>query len=161
MAGVVRRRQERVSAKSGERFAFVTLSDPTGEYEVLFTPESLKKCRDLLEPGAAIALRVRAKGGDGEVRFYGDDAEPIEKAIAGATAGLRIHLSPRSAEIEALKARLETATVNGGPGGEVVLVASLGEGREVEVRLPGRFKLDAGLRGALKTAPGVTYLEDV
>jgi len=159
MAGVVRRRQERVSAKSGERFAFVTLSDPTGEYEVLFTPESLRKCRDLLEPGGSIVVRVRAKGGDGEVRFYGDDAEPIEKAIEGAIAGLRIHVSPRSAEIEALKARLETAGANG--GGEVVLVAGLGEGREVEVRLPGRFRLDAGLRSALKTAPGVTYLEDV
>lgn len=42
MAGVVRRRQERASAKSGEKFAFVTLSDPTGEYEVLFPPESLR-----------------------------------------------------------------------------------------------------------------------
>ena len=46
-------------------------------------------------------------------------------------------------------------------GGEVLLVAGLGEGREVEVKLPGRFTLDAALRGALKTAPGVMYLEDV
>ncbi|NBU27732.1 MAG: DNA polymerase III subunit alpha, partial [Caulobacteraceae bacterium] len=38
MAGMVRRRQERASA-SGEKFAFVSLSDPTGEYEVLFPPE--------------------------------------------------------------------------------------------------------------------------
>src|SRR5581483_1964488 len=36
MAGVVRRRQERASAGSGEKLAFVSLSDPTGEYEVLF-----------------------------------------------------------------------------------------------------------------------------
>ncbi len=36
-----------------------------------------------------------------------------------------------------------------------------GGGREVELRLPGRFNLDAALRGALKTAPGVMYLEDV
>jgi DNA polymerase-3 subunit alpha len=159
MAGIIRRKQERTSQKSGERFAFVTLSDPTGEYEVLFTPETLKKCRDLLEPGAAIGVRVRAKGGDGEVRFYGDDAEPIEKAIEGAIAGLRIHLSPRSAEIDGLKARLASASSE--RGGEVVLVAGLGEGREVELKLPGRFNLDPALRGAIKTAPGVTYLEDV
>jgi DNA polymerase-3 subunit alpha len=38
MAGVVRRRQERASARSGEKFAFISLSDPTGEYEVLFPP---------------------------------------------------------------------------------------------------------------------------
>jgi hypothetical protein len=32
---------------------------------------------------------------------------------------------------------------------------------EVELKLPGRFALDAALRGALKTAPGVLYLEDM
>ena len=159
MAGVIRRRQERSSAKSGERFAFISLSDPTGEYEVLFPPESLRKCRELLEPGRSISLKVRAKAQDGEVRFYGDDAEPIEKTIESAAAGLRIHLSAQSAEIEALKSRLLGASA--ARGGEVTLVAGLGEGREVEVRLPGRFTLDPGLRGALKTSPGVMYLEDV
>ena len=33
-------------------------------------------------------------------------------------------------------------------------------GCEIEMKLPGRFSLDAALRGALKTAPGVLYLED-
>ena len=42
MAGVVRRRQERAASGSGEKFAFVSLSDPTGEYEVLFPPEALR-----------------------------------------------------------------------------------------------------------------------
>ena len=160
MAGVIRRRQERSSARSGDRFAFVTLSDPTGEYEVLFPPESLRKCRELLEPGRSVSVRVRAKAQDGEVRFYGDDAEPIEHTIEAAAAGLRIHLSAHSAEIDALKSRLGNAVAPRG-GGEVVLVAGLGEGREVEVKLPGRFTLDAALRGAIKTAPGVMYLEDV
>jgi DNA polymerase-3 subunit alpha len=44
---------------------------------------------------------VRAKAKDGEVRFFGDSAEPIEKAIENVVAGLRVHLAPRSAEIEA------------------------------------------------------------
>ena len=74
MVGMVRRKQERASAKSGEKFAFVNLSDPTGEYEVLFPPEALRKHRDVLEPGAHIAIKVRAKSADGDVRFFGDDA---------------------------------------------------------------------------------------
>jgi DNA polymerase-3 subunit alpha len=159
MAGVIRRKQERASAKNGEKFAFVTLSDPTGEYEVLFPPESLRRCREALEVGRAVSVRVRAKANDGEVRFYGDEAEFIERTLEGAVAGLRIHLSPRSAEIEALKKRLETAA--SGRGGEVTLIAGMDGGREVELRLPGRFNLDAALRGALKTAPGVMFLEDV
>ena len=158
MCGVVRRRQERAS-QSGEKFAFVSLSDPSGEYEVLFPPESLRKCRDVLEPGKAVVIKVRAKARDGEVRFFGDDAEPIEKAIENVVAGLRVHLSPSATEIEALRRRLEPA--QGQKGGEVTFVAAIGGGREIELRLPGRYTLDAALRGALKTAPGVALLEDV
>ncbi len=158
MAGVVRRRQERVQ-QSGDRFAFVSLSDPTGEYEVLFPPEALRKCRDALEPGKAVLIKVRAKSRDGEVRFFGDDAEPLDKAVEHVAASLRVHVSPQSTEIEALKKRLVGAAAQ--RGGEVVLVAGLGGGREVELKLPGFYTLDASLRGALKTAPGVAYLEDV
>ena len=158
MAGVIRRKQER-PGRSGEKFAFVTLSDPTGEYEVLFPPESLKKFRDLLEPGKAVSLKVRAKAADGEVRFFGDDVEPVEKAIENVVAGLRVHVVPRSAEIEVLKRRL--LGVANPRGGEVVLVAGLEGGREVEMKLPGRFTLDGSVRGALKMSPGVVFIEDI
>jgi DNA polymerase-3 subunit alpha len=159
MAGVVRRKQERASQSSGEKFAFVTLSDPTGEYEVLFPPESLRRCRDLLEPGRAVAIKVRAKARDGEVRFFGDDAEPVERAVENAVAGLRVHIAPRSVEIDALKRRLEG--MDNPRGGEIVLVAGVQDGQEVELRLPGRFTLDGAVRGALKTSPGVVFLEDL
>ncbi len=126
---------------------------------MLFPPEALRKCREVLEPGKAVSIKVRAKARDGEVRFFGDDAEPIEKAIENMVAGLRLHLSPTATEIEALKKRLEPAQSQ--RGGEVSLVAALGGGREIEMKLPGRYTLDAALRGALKTAPGVALLEDV
>jgi DNA polymerase-3 subunit alpha len=158
MTGIVRRRQERASAKTGEKFAFATLSDPTGEYEVLYPPESLRRCREALEPGQAVVIKVRAKAKDGEVRFFGDDAEPIAAAIEQAATGLRVHLSSRSTEVEALKTRLQAAQAP--RGGEVVLVAAMEGSREIELKLPGRYRLDAALRGALKTAPGVLMLED-
>jgi DNA polymerase-3 subunit alpha len=159
MAGVVRRKQERASQRTGEKFAFVTFSDPTGEYEVLFPPEQLRAYREALDPGASVMLKVRAKCSDGEVRFFGDEAEPIAAAVDRAGAGLRVHVSPRSAEVEALKKRLDHALAKTG-GGEVTLVAAVEGAREVEVRLPGRYRLDASLRGALKSAPGVLMLED-
>ncbi|MCC7267439.1 MAG: hypothetical protein IT546_08900, partial [Caulobacteraceae bacterium] len=45
-------------------------------------------------------------------------------------------------------------------GGEVVLVAAM-EGREIEVKLPGRFALNPSVRGAWKTAPGVLLVEEM
>jgi DNA polymerase-3 subunit alpha len=158
MAGIVRRRQERAS-QSGEKFAFVSLSDPTGEYEVLFPPESLRRCRDVLEPGQAVMLKVRAKAKDGEVRFFGDDAEPVGKAVEADVGGVRIHLAGIDADFSALKRRLEAGSSQ--RGGEAALVVALGDAGEVEMRLPGKYMLDAALRGALKTAPGVRWLEDL
>jgi DNA polymerase-3 subunit alpha len=111
----------------------------------------------LLEPGRSIVLTVRARAGDGEVRFFAEHAEPLEKAMERST-GLRIHISPAIAEVEALKARLRPVASG---GGSVVLVAAFPGGREVEMRLPGRFQLDPADRGALKVAPGVSYIEDI
>jgi DNA polymerase-3 subunit alpha len=102
-------------------------------------------------------LRVRAKANDGEVRFFADDAEPLDRAIEKVSAGLRIHLSPGVTEVDVLKARLKPQAT----GGAVNFVAAFPGGREVEVRLPGKYQLDPAMRGALKIAPGVALLEDV
>ncbi len=160
MAGVVRRKQERASARSGEKFAFVTLSDPTGEFECMFPPEQLRKYRDLLEPGAMMWLRVRAKATDGEVRFFADDAQPLDRIVQDAAAtGVRVHLAS-DADAAALQKRLERAGPDPRAGGEVSVVATLPGRREVEIQLPGRYRLDNAVRGALKSMPGVTFLEE-
>ena len=158
MAGVVRRRQERPS-QSGEKFAYATLSDPTGEFEVMVLPEALRRHRDLLEPGQAVMIKIRAKLREGEVRFYADDVEPMDKAMENAVSGLRVHVTPDPAVLVGVRRRLEAARSE--RGGELILVAGLSAGREVEVRLPGRFSLDASVRGALKSVAGVVHLEDV
>jgi DNA polymerase-3 subunit alpha len=157
MTGVVRRKQERSSAASnGAKFAFVTLSDPTGEFEVLFPPEAFRASRDFLEPGRSVVIKARVRASDGEVRFYGEDARPLEKVVEQGAAGLRVHLSPGLAELDVIKTRLEPLA----NGGEVVFVAAFPGGREIEMKLGGRFRLDPAARGAIKIAPGVSALED-
>jgi DNA polymerase-3 subunit alpha len=151
----VRRRQERTGGSG--KFAFVTLSDPTGEYEVMFMPEVLRAHRDLLEPGRQIVIKARAKSNDGEVRFYGDDAKPLGRVVEQAAAGLRVHVSPQLFDPQAIRARLEPLP----SGAEVMVVAAFPGGREVELKLPGRYRLDPAVRGAIKVAPGVAALEDV
>ena len=158
MAGIIRRKQERPS-QSGEKFAYVTLSDPTGEFEVMFMPEALRTYRDMLEPGRAVMIKVRARAREGEIRFMGVEAELMDKVVQASLSGLRIHVTPDPAVLAVVRRRLEAGRSD--RGGEMVLVAALGQGREVELKLPGRYSMDASLRGALKSAQGVTYLEDV
>ena len=45
--------------------------------------------------------------------------------------------------------------------GEVALVLMLGEGTEVEVKLPGRFRVSPQIAGAIKAVPGVVAVEAV
>src|SRR6185437_3803696 len=136
MAGVVVSRRERTAQGSGEKFAFVMLSDPTGQYEVLFPPETLRRRRDILESGAHLLLKVRAKSSEGDVRFFGDDAELLEQAMESVAASLRVHLTSAAADAAALRQRLRQASAG---GGDVVLVASFPGGREAELKLPGRY----------------------
>ena len=158
MAGIVRRRQERAS-QSGDKFAFVTLSDPTGEYEVMFQPEALRKYREHLEPGNSIVLKVRSKGRDGEVRLFGDDASPMAATLNTGDMGLRLHVSAQILDMGQLRAYLDDARAD--RGGEITVMSDLAGEGEVEFKMPKRYNLDATLRGRLKATPGVLYFEDV
>lgn len=85
----------------------------------------------------------------------------MDTIIDDASVGLRVHVSGRLADAEALRARLDRSRAEAGKaGGEVSLIAALENRSEVEIRLPGRYRLDASVRGALKSAPGVVLLED-
>ena len=159
MAGIVRKRQERASAQSGDKFAFVTMSDPSGEYEVLFQPEALRTCRDRLETGMSVLLKVRCKGRDGEVRFFGEDAQLMSESLKTDDVGLRAQVDTRRLDLEVLKNSIEPLRSTN--GGEISLVARLGSGDEVEIKLPTRYRLDAVLRGTMKNMQGVIQLEDI
>ncbi len=161
ICGVVRRRQEKVSQKSGERFAFVSLSDPTGEFEALAPPELLVRARDDLEAGAAVVCGARLSGRDGEVKIFLDSVSPLDTALTGAYGGLRIYVDGPDAipGVHAWLTRL--ADREGGDCGQVALVAPAGPGREAEVALPGALPVDAAARAALKTAPGVVAVEEM
>ncbi|HAQ36177.1 MAG TPA: DNA polymerase III subunit alpha [Alphaproteobacteria bacterium] len=158
MAGVVRRRQERVSSKSGERFAFVTLSDPTGEFEILVPPETLRSSREALETGASIIVTTRVDGRDEELRFFADSVETLDSAPMAA--GLRIRLLPEA--VEGVRSRLERAASRAnGEGGEIHFILPVSHGREAELKLPRRMPCDAVVQAALKAVRGVESVETV
>ena len=74
IAGVVVGRQERKSAR-GNRFAFVQLSDFTGNFEVTLFSEVLEKSRNNLESGARIILTAEAS-------FEGEQLKLLCRSIA-------------------------------------------------------------------------------
>ena len=66
--------------------------------------------------------------------------------------------------LESVAKRLQGTAVAPRPGaektdGEVSMVLILGEGTEVEVKLPGRFKVSPQIAGAIKAIPGVVEVQ--
>jgi DNA polymerase III subunit alpha len=153
------------------------LSDPTGHFEAVLFSEGLAQYRDVLEPGSAVLLQLGAELQGEDVRARVLHAEPLDDAAAKTQKGLRIFLrdakplewiAKRLATPEGTPTSLNQAkgTVpaivprNGGDG-EVTLVMMLDVETEVEMRLPGRFKVSPQIAGALKALPGVVDVQTV
>ena len=111
--------------------------------------EGLRQFRDVLEPGSSVLMFLAAEAQGDEVRARIQSAEPLDQAAAKLQKGLRVFLRDQS-PIEPVAKRLD----NKGDG-EVSVVLQLGAGTEVEIRLPGRFKVSPQIAGAIKAVPGV------
>jgi DNA polymerase-3 subunit alpha len=163
LAGVVLRKQERLS-KRGKKFAFVALSDPTGEYEVLFTENILMANRDYLTPGNLIQLKVKAEGGDGDVRLFAEGVTPFNaKPQELKVIGLDIRL--RNANVETLDAlqnlleQLKNAPYQ--TSGFIRITAPLDDAREAQWKLKGSWGVDLKIQKAIKANQSVELIEEV
>jgi DNA polymerase-3 subunit alpha len=150
-ATVVSRTERRT--RTGSKMGIIGLSDPSGHYEAVLFSEGLQQYRDLLEPGSAVLLMLSAELQGEEVRARIQMAEPLDKAAAKLQKALRVFLRSE-APIESVAKRLD-----GQGDGEVSVVLLLGQGTEVEVKLPGRFKVSPQVAGAIKAIPGVVEVQ--
>ncbi|GGE78443.1 DNA polymerase III subunit alpha [Stappia taiwanensis] len=153
LAGTVLARQER-KTRSGNRMGIVRLSDPSGQYEALLFSETLHQYRDAVEPGKSVILIVGADMRDDEPSLRIQSVRPLEEAAERVQRNLTVFLRDPGA------ARRLSRHLSERGDGEVSVVVMLDNGaREVEVRLPGGYRLTPQIAGALKTIPGVVEVE--
>ncbi|MFQ6551774.1 DNA polymerase III subunit alpha [Aestuariibius insulae] len=162
MAGTVAGRQERKSAR-GNRFAFVQLSDPTGQYEVTMFSDTLEAARHYLETGAQVVLQVEATMEAEQLKLLGRSVSPIDTAVAEAgSSGLRVFIDNPEA-VPTIARVLEDAaqTIKRAGKGPIILVL-------MDDTLPGEVEIETGrdfpvtpqIKGAVKSLPGVVAVED-
>jgi DNA polymerase-3 subunit alpha len=152
LVGTVTSRQER-RTRTGNRMGIVRMSDPTGQYEAIAFSETLSENRDLLEPGRSVILFVGAEEREDGISVRIQKAEALDDAALKMKRGLRIYLRD-VAPIEPIARQLPP-----GGDGDVSLVLLVEAGREIEVRLPGKYRLSPPLAGALRTVPGIVQVE--
>jgi len=170
-ATVVSRMERRT--KTGNKMGIFGLSDATGHFEAVLFSEGLAQFRDVLEPGAAVLLQLGAELQGEDVRARILQAEPLDDAAAKTQKGLRIFLRDtkpldsiakrlQSPEAAAAPAAPVAGRRSGGAGdGDVTLVMMLDLETEVEMKLPGRFRVSPQIAGAIKAVQGVVDVQTV
>ena len=164
MAGVLHKRQERISQRTKKRFAYLNLSDPSGEYEVFMGEELLVKSRELLVAGTLLELLVKLDLRDGELSMTVNSVQPLGGSMGETAAplvkGLDIYI--RNAEtLEALKrciAGLESASMKA--KGKMNIIVPIENAQEIALKLPGRYGLDDTFQAALKAVDGVEKIDE-
>ncbi|MGH7045174.1 MAG: DNA polymerase III subunit alpha [Stellaceae bacterium] len=155
LAGIVVGRKERTSAR-GNRFAFVQMSDPSGVFELTVFADMLREARPLLDTGEPLAVTVDVRSEEDSLRLTAQKLEPLDDVVAHAAAGLRVFLG----EPRAL-AHLKTVIGREAGGrGRISLILDLPE-REVEIAIPGGFKVSPKFRAAVKSLPGIVDVHDI
>jgi len=163
LAGTVSSRQERKSAR-GNRFAFVQLSDTTGQYEVTMFSETLEKSREFIEVGSKVIVTVEATMEADQLKLLARSVAPIDAAVARAgPVGLRIFIDQEAAvaPVASLLARSkkESSMVGRGPVYLCLLHPELPG--EVDMSLGVDFPVTPQVKGALKSLDGVSAVEEI
>jgi DNA polymerase III subunit alpha len=157
LAGILVAKQERKS-KTGNRFAFIAASDPSGVFEVMLFSEILQTARPLLEIGARLLFSVDVQLQGDDMRLTASRVTALDQALANAAGEVRVLL--REPEpVAALKDILDRH----GRGGrsKITVEVGLSEPMAARVSLPGNWSISPAMRQELRQVPGVLDVVDV
>jgi DNA polymerase III subunit alpha len=150
VAGTVLAKRER-KGKSGNAYAFVSFSAPTGQFEAVVFSEALAASRELLEPGTAVLLELEAEADGDTIKTRVQSLRSLDRAAEGCHSGMKIYLDGTAA-LDPLAEQIGTY----GGQGQLRLVLRLDDlSREVEFLLPQGIDATPKQRSALKLVEGV------
>ena len=153
LAGTVLHARER-QGKSGNAYAFVAFSDPTGQFEAVVFSELLAATRSLLEPGTPVLLEVEAEADGETVKVRVQRLVSLDRAAEARHAGMKIYVEDTRA-----LAPLAEQVGSGGGQGQFRLVLRLDDvSSEVEFVLPQGIDATPKQRSALKLVAGVASI---
>jgi DNA polymerase-3 subunit alpha len=156
LAGIIVGKKERTSAR-GNRFAFVSMSDMSGVFEITVFSDILATARPLFDSGQPLIATVDVRSEEQSLRLTAQKIEPLDQVISHAAAGLKVFVGAEEA-LARLKGLFQREAVGG--RGRVTVVLDL-PSSEVEITLPGGFRVDPRIRAAVKSLPGIVDVHDI
>jgi DNA polymerase-3 subunit alpha len=157
MAGTVIGKTERTSSK-GNRYAFVSLSDASGIFEIMVFSELLAIVRDLFEVGNSLFIKAGVQFEGEQPRFTANSIEPLDKVASKAQAGLKIKIGGTD-PLAKIKEALEGAD-NERARGTIVVTARLDDDREVDINLKGGYAINPEVMQNIRSIAGIEELQE-
>jgi DNA polymerase-3 subunit alpha len=132
------------------------MSDPSGVFEATLFSELVSQSRALLDSGEPLVISVDASSEEDNLRLTAQKIEALAGVVADAAAGLRVFVG----EARALPGLKDVIAREAGGTGRVSVVLDLAD-HEVEIAIPGCFRIDPKLRAAVKSLPGIVDVHDI
>jgi len=152
LAGVVITKQERAS-KTGQKFAFVQFSDPSGMFEVAVFSEMLSQYRDVLTPGHAFVISLSVQTDGENVRLTCQGLQDLEQKTLAQSSEVIISVTSKK-ELDQLSKILKKQE-----GGRSRILIELNDGgTQVMMRLNGTYALSADTKAMFKRS-NLNFLE--
>ena len=128
----------------------MSLSDPSGSFEVIGFSEAVEQFGKILQPGRSVILNVEADERPDGIGLRLMSAVPLDEAAQKAGKSLKIEASDIKC-LPSIKSQLKA-----GGNGRVTFVVAREQGRRLyEVDIGSGWQLSPALAGAIKSFDGV------
>jgi DNA polymerase-3 subunit alpha len=156
VAGVLIGKQERIS-KSGNKFAFLQISDPTAVIEVMIFSELLASKRDLLVTGTNLLIELEVQQKDDQIRILGQNISLLDNVLSDKSRRTHITLNDTDA-INDIQSILKNDT---GGLAQIIFSVPIDNDRYVDIKINGMYKLSPDTVYTLQNMNGVTSIVDL
>ena len=152
----------KMKSKRGKAYAFLSLSDAHGGFEVTLFSELLESPDEILDSGNSVIINAEVRhSDDGALRITAQGIETIDKAAQRTGTGLDIYVKDTS-NLDAIKEIL-----NGHKNGRGRVTFKMNIKHEdfpdcdVDVELKDRYKISPAIRNAVASLKGVVEAKEI
>jgi DNA polymerase-3 subunit alpha len=152
----------KMKSKRGKAYAFLSLSDAHGGFEVTLFSELLESPDEILDSGNSVIINAEVRhSDDGALRITAQGIETIDKAAQRTGTGLDIYVKDTS-NLDAIKEILH-GHKNG--RGRVTFKMNIKHEDfpdcDVDVELKDRYKISPAIRNAVASLKGVVEAKEI
>jgi len=154
VAGVVLAKKVRTN-KQNKKYAFISVSDPTGVFEFTVFSEHLQEYQDLLVPGRTVYVTVSGRVENESLRLTLISIADLEHKLSQLAQKFELTLtdSGQVAQVQDIlnSAKAGLATIQ--------LKVPVGKSKQVRLAIPGKYSLSAEICATLALINGLTLEE--